>query len=178
MEQLAAGGSDIQGNGVAEKRRRKRERKEIRWGTVAIDAKRIGNVAELAVAKKLVEYGFTVSWPLGDDAYDLIAEKDGHSRRVQVKSANIGKGGSYRCALQHCKGKPKCYTKADCDFIILYAPFSGDFEDIIHDGYYIIPIADAVKSKATAATIYPAGKGRGNALVCRWEKYKDGWERV
>ena len=119
-----------------------------------------------------------MSWPLNEDAYDLIAEKDGRSKRVQVKAANIGRGGSYRCAMQHCRTLPKGYTKDDCDFIILYAPFSKDFEDIIHDGYYVIPILDVVKSKATAAIVFPAGKGRGNSLVCKWERFKDGWERV
>ena len=108
----------------------------------------------------------------------MIAEKDGDSRRIQVKSATINKGGSYRCALHHCKNKRRGYDKSDCDFVILYAPFSKDFEDIIHDGYYIIPIEDIVKSKALTGVVFPAGKGRGNIMVCKWEKHKDGWERI
>jgi len=108
----------------------------------------------------------------------LIAEKDGNSRRIQVKSATINKGGSYRCALHHCKSKQRGYDKSDCDFIILYAAFSRDFEDMIHDGYYVIPIGEIIKSKALSAVVFPAGKGKGNILVCKWEKFKDGWERI
>jgi len=107
----------------------------------------------------------------------LIAEKDGNSRRIQVKSANINKGGSYRCTLKHCRHSPRKYGKSDCDFLILYAPFSKDFEDIIHDGYYIIPVEDLTE-KNSFAIIFPAGKGRGNILVCSWERYKDGWKRI
>ena len=143
-----------------------------------MDAKRTGSVAELAVATKLTELGFTVSWPLTDDAYDLIAEKDGHSRRIQVKSATRNKGGSYRCALHHCKSQRRGYDKGDCDFIVLYAPYAKDFEDLIHDGYYVIPIEDIVKSKSLAAMVFPAGKGKGNIMVCKWEKYKDGWKKI
>ena len=116
-----------------------------------MDAKRTGSVGELAVATKLTELGFTVSWPLTDDAYDLIAEKDGHSRRVQVKSATLNKGGSYRCALHHCKSQRRGYN---------------------------IPIEDIVKSKSLAAMVFPAGKGKGNIMVCKWEKYKDGWKKI
>jgi len=108
----------------------------------------------------------------------LIAEKDGDSRRIQVKSASINKGGSYRCALHHCKSKMRGYDKSDCDFVILYTPFSKDFEDMIHDGYYILPIEVVVKSKALTAIVFPAGKGKGNIMVCKWEKYKDDWERI
>ena len=108
----------------------------------------------------------------------MIAEKDGNSRRIQVKSASINKGGSYRCALHHCRSQRRGYNKSDCDFIILYAPFSKDFEDIIHDGYFVVPIEEITKSKSLTGVIFPAGKGKGNILVCRWEKFKDGWERL
>jgi len=70
------------------------------------------------------------------------------------------------------------YDKSDCDFVILYTPFSKDFEDIIHDGYYILPIEVVVKSKALTAIVFPAGKGKGNIMVCKWEKYKDDWARI
>jgi len=26
--------------------------------------------------------------------------------------------------------------------------------------------------------IFPAGKGKGNIKVCKWEKYKDGWDKI
>lgn len=141
-----------------------------------MDKKRTGSVAELAVATKLAELGFTVSWPLIEDSYDLIAEKDGHSRRVQVKSANINKGGSYRCTLAHGSPARQGYTKNDCDVIVLHAPYSRDFNDIIFDGFYIVPVEN-VAGHCTAV-IFPAGKGKGNIRVCKWEKFKDGWDKI
>jgi len=141
-----------------------------------MDTRSTGSVAELAVATKLAELGFTVSWPLIEDSYDLIAEKGGDSRRIQVKSASKNKGGSYRCSLSHGRPKRHAYTKAECDFIVLYAPYSRDFDDIIFDGYYIVPVEDIGKHQL--AVIFPAGKGKGNIAVCKWEKYKDGWEKI
>jgi len=45
-----------------------------------------GDIAELAVAKRFLELGYWVSLPFGDDApYDLIIDKNGVFKRVQVK---------------------------------------------------------------------------------------------
>lgn len=141
-----------------------------------MDARITGSVGELAVATKLAELGFTVCWPLVEAAYDLIVEKDGHIRRVQVKAASMNKGGSYKCSLRHGHRARDGYTKDDCDFIVLHAPYSKDFDDIILDGFYIIPTGDV--DRRTCAVIFPAGKGKGNIKVCKWEKYKDGWDKI
>ena len=148
-----------------------------------MNSRRKGGIAELAVAAKLSEIGFTVSWPLIEDAYDLIAEKGGAMHRIQVKSATLSKHSSYRCCLEHSGGSSpdgvkikKRYCKKDCDFIILYLPFSKDYPDLIGDGFYIIPV-EATRG-CYVAVVFPAGKGTGNIKVCKWEKYKDGWERI
>mgnify|MGYP003147185715 CR=1 FL=1 len=145
--------------------------------------RRTGGIAELAVAKKLTEIGFTVSWPLLEDAYDLIAEKGGAMHRIQVKSATLSKHSSYRCCLEHSAGSnpdgvrvKKGYNKKDCDFIILYLSFAKDYQDLIEDGFYIIPV-EATRG-CYVAVVFPAGKGTGNIKVCKWEKYKDGWEKI
>jgi hypothetical protein len=126
----------------------------------------------------LVELGFTVSWPLNTDTYDLIAEKDGSVKRIQVKTATLSKHHSYRCGLLHGTGKQRRgYTVKDCDFIILYAPFAKDYKDVLLDGYYVIPVL-ATGDRISSAVIFPAGKGKGNIMVCKWEKYKDGWKSI
>ncbi len=126
----------------------------------------------------MVELGFTVSWPLNTDTYDLIAEKGGLTKRIQVKTATLSKHHSYRCSLVHGTGKQRRgYTAKDCDFIILYAPFSKDYKDVLLDGYYVIPVL-ATGSSISSAVIFPAGKGKGNIMVCKWEKYKDGWKNI
>lgn len=126
----------------------------------------------------MVELGFTVSWPLNTDTYDLIAEKGGLIKRIQVKTATLSKHHSYRCSLSHGTGKKRRgYTVKDCDFIILYAPFAKDYKDVLHDGYYVIPVL-ATGDRTSSAVIFPAGKGKGNIMVCKWEKYKDGWKSI
>lgn len=48
--------------------------------------KQKGTIAELAVASKLIEQGWTVLFPIQDDTrYDLVAEKDAVFVRIQVK---------------------------------------------------------------------------------------------
>ena len=93
-------------------------------------------MAELAVAGKLIKLGYTVSWPLNEDSYDLIAERAGTLSRIQVKSATLKpKRGSYLCCLRRGRGKVLPYTSKHCDFIVMYAPYRSDFPDIFEDGY-------------------------------------------
>ena len=141
-----------------------------------MDRQTKGTASELAVATKLVRLGFTVSWPLNQDAYDLVAERDGKLSRIQVKTAGLNKGGSYRCNAQHGKTPHKSYTKADCDFVVIHAPYSRDFDDIVKDSYYIIPVNEVSNTKTVV--VFPAGKGKGNLLTCSWEKYNGGWEKI
>ena len=127
----------------------------------------------------MVELGFTVSWPLNTDTYDLIAEKDGSVKRIQVKTANMSKHRSYRCSLSHGAGKlRRAYENKVCDFLILFLPYSRDYPDISMDGYYIIPVSAVNNNSLSAAVLFPAGKGRGNIMVCKWEKYNDGWKSI
>lgn len=45
-----------------------------------------GTIAELAVAQRLIEDGWRVSQPIGENhRYDLVAEHDGKFVRIQVK---------------------------------------------------------------------------------------------
>ena len=126
----------------------------------------------------MVELGFTVSWPLNTDTYDLIAEKGGVVKRIQVKTANMSKHHSYRCSLSHGAGKRRrAYESKDCDFLILFLPYSKDYPDISMDGYYVIPVS-AVSDITSGAVLFPAGKGKGNIMICKWEKYKDGWKSI
>jgi hypothetical protein len=140
--------------------------------------RRTGSVAELAVSAKLVSLGYNVSIPFGETSYDLIAEKGGRLIRIQVKTATLSNHGSYRCSLTHGKSNKSKYTQADCDLIILYAPYSDDFKDIHNDGFYIIPIKEMVKKNAYHAIIYPSGRGKGNSRICKWEEFRDGWESI
>ncbi len=134
-------------------------------------------MAELAVAGKLIKLGYTVSWPLNEDSYDLIAERDGKLSRIQVKSATLKpKRGSYMCCLSYGRVKMLKYTAKECDFIVMYAPYRSDFPDIFEDGYYVVPVS--VAGAYRSGTLFPPGKGKGNIKVCKWEEYRNGWERL
>ena len=89
----------------------------------------------------------------------------------------MSKRGSYRCSLEHGKHEHRrSYDISECDFIILFAPYSKDYPDLVKDGYYIVPASDIGKS--TVGVLFPAGKGKGNIQICKWEKYRDGWESI
>jgi len=140
--------------------------------------RRTGSVAELAVSAKLVSLGYDVSLPFGQSAYDIVADKDDKLIRIQVKSATLSKHGSYRCCLTHGRQSKFKYTKADCDAVVLYAPYSQDYSDIFVDGFYVIPIKELMKLNCFHAVLYPSGRGRGSRKICRWERFRDGWESI
>lgn len=49
--------------------------------------KQKGNISELIVAQKCIDNGWNVAFPFGENQkYDLIIEKSGVCKRVQVKS--------------------------------------------------------------------------------------------
>ena len=46
--------------------------------------RQVGTHGELEVAARMSRLGFSISLPIGEEPYDLIAEKDGRCIRVQV----------------------------------------------------------------------------------------------
>lgn len=57
----------------------------------ALHRKTKGDVTEAYVAARLLELGYTVLRPLGDNArYDLVVEQNGSFSRVQCKTARWG----------------------------------------------------------------------------------------
>jgi len=140
--------------------------------------KRVGSSAELAVAAKLTSLGYNVSIPFGDTPYDVIAEKDGRLIRIQVKTATLSRHGSYRCSLTHGSQHKVRYNDKACDAVILFAPYSEDYTDIPHDGFYVIPVDALMNRKAYHAILFPSGRGKGNRRVCIWEEFRDGWENL
>jgi hypothetical protein len=140
--------------------------------------RRTGSAAELAVAAKLVSIGYNVSIPFGETSYDLIAEKDSKSTRIQVKTATLSEHGSYRCSLTHGSKNSAKYTSACCDLLILFAPYSTGYADVPNDGFYVIPIEELRDKNKYHAVLFPSGRGKGNAKICKWEEYRDGWEKI
>jgi len=142
------------------------------------DNLKVGTDGELSVASKMAQLGFSVAFPVGNEKYDLIAEKDGKCRRIQVKTGTFQPKGSYRCCLVHGRQSKEGYNKDDCDALVLYAPYSRDYEGIHEDGFYVIPIKDIMAGGKYHAILFPAGLGRGNIATCSWEEYRDAWEGI
>ncbi len=87
--------------------------------------KQKGTLAELAVGQYLIELGWNVLFPVGENTrYDLIAERDGVFKRVQVKYATPKNG----CMDVNCRSSNNWsvlrYTKNDIDVIAAYNPSS------------------------------------------------------
>lgn len=95
-----------------------------------------GISTELVVAQKLIEYGYIVSVPYGNNSrYDMIVDTDTDCYRVQVKHASLNDNGSYTVNTSNTAVtvhgiNHKYYSKADVDFIIT----------IIQDQLVVIPV--------------------------------------
>lgn len=86
-----------------------------------MDKKTKGNIAEMSVATYLIESGWHILFPVGENhRYDLVAEKDGKFIRIQVKYVTPKNG-----ALDiNCRSSNNWsvlhYTCKDIDVIAAY----------------------------------------------------------
>jgi PD-(D/E)XK endonuclease len=75
-----------------------------------------GSAAELYVAARLVEQGYTVLWPLMTQSrYDIVIEKDGQFQSVQIKKATASRTGEFtylqaRLSSRNRNSRPKYET--------------------------------------------------------------------
>lgn len=79
-----------------------------------------GSAAELYVAARLVDQGYTVLWPLMTQSrYDIVIEKDGVFQSVQIKKATASKTGGFtylqaRLSSRNKNSRPK-YKEGEFD---------------------------------------------------------------
>lgn len=86
-----------------------------------------GAISEIQVASKLIELGYTVSVPINDGKYDLVAERDGVFYRIQVKHGRL-KNGAVRVTLcEYTNGEAFVYTREDIDAFGIYNEDHGVF---------------------------------------------------
>lgn len=85
--------------------------------------KQKGDIAEAFVTYLLKANGFNVLVPWGEDnRYDLVSEKDGVFKRIQVKYATA-KAGIVEVRVRSCNNyKVLHYSKNDVDVIAVYTP--------------------------------------------------------
>jgi hypothetical protein len=88
--------------------------------------KKLGEMAELAVAADLSARGYRIAIPYGEDSdYDLIVERDGQLERVQVKcrrsDGRIVQANCYSNSLTNGKViRKKRYTARTIDWLAVY----------------------------------------------------------
>ena len=98
-----------------------------------INKKQIAKEGELRFAAEFVRKGWTVFFPFGEDnQIDLLIEKEGEYKRIQVKTTKPIKG-AILCRLKSSNNwQVKKYTKKEIDLFGIY-----DYEN---KKGYLIPI--------------------------------------
>lgn len=81
-------------------------------------SKHNGATYELAFMVECMKRGWHVSVPVGEDSrYDVIVDTPSGLHRVQIKTCNHSRGGSFRLRIAYGCRKKKSYTTKECDFI-------------------------------------------------------------
>src|SRR3989344_4523829 len=94
-----------------------------------------GDIAELAVSKRLIEEDWKILFPYGENhRYDLVAEKNNKFLRIQVKYSTP----KNRVLEVNCRSSNNWsvlhYTSKDIDMIAVYNPKS--------EKVYFIPVSE------------------------------------
>ena len=83
---------------------------------IKVNSKHIGIVSEYKVISKLLEIGYNVSLPIGDNcSYDLLIDYHGIILRCQVKTMRGTKYSSIIMPLRRCRINTKGYTSKPYD---------------------------------------------------------------
>lgn len=94
-----------------------------------------GDIAELIIAAKLLEDGWKISFPYGEDhRYDLIAEKDKKFVRIQAKYVTPKNGVLDVNCRSSNNWSVMTYTPEEIDFIAVY--------DSVNKNIYFISVQD------------------------------------
>ena len=129
-----------------------------------------GAAAELLAAVRLLDHGFSVSWPIGDsDCYDLIADSKKRITRIQVKSSSTKQKGTYHVLFAR-GGKKVKYTPKEIDYFVVVLMYDTG------PAFYVIPIGAIGSKRANfwhpGDHPYTTPKWR----VCKYEEYRDRWD--
>lgn len=111
-----------------------------------------GNVSEAAFVAKLISMGYTVCMPFGGGSrYDLIFEKDGSFKSVQVKTARLSANTVCFNTCSNNKGLKRKQYIGEVDFIGAYCKEN--------DSCYLVPV-NITKKSAMTLRITPVRNGQ------------------
>lgn len=126
-------------------------------------SKRIGNLGEIKVISKFVEYDIPVYIPFGDcEKADLIAEFNGKLQKIQVKTSVEAKNGAMNFHLVsstvHRKnGIKHIYNKNEIDYFACY--------NIERDKVFLIPVENAPSTQITIRYEQPKNNQTKNIMM-------------
>ena len=103
-----------------------------------------GDVSELRVAAALIEAGYAVSKPFGENQrYDLVIDDGEKLARVQVKTGRLRSGVVlFNCSSAHAhRGRPARPYRGEVEYIAVYCPDTGKV--------YVVPEAHFTNSCGT-----------------------------
>ena len=133
------------------------------------NAKRNGELVEVAFLHKAVSLGFAVAKPYGDsEPYDFIldATRCGAPQlwRVQVKSSGCNFHGAYHITAGHFSSRPTKvgYTPEQIDFLVAYI--------VPEDAWYVLPIRAFAPRRYLSFFPHIPKSSRG-----RYENFRNAW---
>ncbi len=125
-----------------------------------MDKKTKGSIAELRVSSDLMEKGWNVLIPFGENnRYDLVVERDGRFVRIQVKYVTPKNGAMEVNCRSSNNWSVRPYTCDEIDFIAAYNP-----ED---QAVYYVPISK-IRKKSMKLRLEPSRNGQ--KLYVRYAK--------
>jgi len=125
--------------------------------------KRRGELAELAFMRKAISLGFGVAKPWGDsDRYDFILDSGPRLWRVQVRSTEYERNGSFAVhTYVYVRRQMVALTAREIDAVVAYV--------VPLDLWYIVPVEAFAGRKNL--WFYPRGSKKGSCF----EIYREAW---
>ncbi len=126
--------------------------------------KQKGDIAEAFVTYLLKQNGFNVLIPWGEDnRYDLVTEKYGIFKRIQVKYATP-KNGSIEVRIRSCNNYSILrYSTKDIDIIAVYSPETNKV--------YFVPL-NSIKNRSLCKLRLAPTKNKQKKFVVMASKYE------
>ena len=127
------------------------------------NTKSVGDLAELKIASDLIEQGYVVSAPYGDNApYDLIVDINGVLKKVQVKARTVKNDVVTVELKSSMRNYTRQYSKQDWDIIAIYNIDNGTIAYLDWNA-----IGD-IKTTLTLRTVRP----KNNQKSMMFEEYR------
>jgi hypothetical protein len=129
---------------------------------IGLEARRRGNLGEVAFVHKAMSLGFEVAKPCGQlHRYDFIVDGGGGLLRVQVKACARMKHKLYQAFIcRHEDGVAIAYTESEFDFVAAHI--------IPEETWYVLPVREVVGRRTV---LFRKGYLRPDPHAC----YREAW---